>query len=107
MSKLRNVSICLTDLKELIKEGHSGITKGKNNYKLYVSLEIWDKDEKDQYGQDVSVKIKSTKEKSEEEKVKFGNKRYLGNGWIIKLNAGEQEEITPIQLKDIADDLPF
>lgn len=107
MSKLRNVSVCLTDLKELIKEGHSGITKGKNNNKTYVSLEIWDKDEKDQFGQDVSVKVRSTKEKSEEEKNKFGNRRYLGNGWIIQMGAGEQEQIAPQQSQEIADDLPF
>ena len=106
MSKLRTASICLTDIKEALEKGHSAFSKGKENGKLYVQVAIWDKDEKDQFGYELSVVLNSTKEKKEEENNEYWKKKkYIGNGWIPQLGTGEKEEIQDV--KKVADDLPF
>lgn len=47
----RSVSICLDDIPEEF------ITKSEKNGKRYVSININDKEQKDQYGKDVSVSV--------------------------------------------------
>lgn len=76
MSKLLNASICLTDILEQAKKGHSAFSKGKNG-KIYFSANIWINDEKDKYDNDASLSLNSKKENKEKEgKIYIGNAKY-------------------------------
>lgn len=94
MSKLIIGSICLTDLGELVRQGHSAIQKGKNG-KQYVNLAIWINDKEDKYGNNVSIQLSSVKEKRESE-----GKVYIGNGKTLGDNK-------PAAATNDAEDLPF
>jgi hypothetical protein len=66
-------SINLTDLIELAKKKHSAFTKG-NNGKIYAAINIWLNDEKDKFGNIMSVQINPSKEmKDLEDRVYIGN----------------------------------
>jgi hypothetical protein len=73
-SILINSSVCLTDLVNHAKAGHSAFSKGKNG-KVYVNLTEWINAEPNQYGQHSSILLNSRKEKKDEE-----GKVYVGNG---------------------------
>ena len=74
MSNRINSSICLTDLGEKYRAGHSAFTKGNNN-KVYVSLTTWINDEADKFGNNVSHQLNSKQDKRDAE-----GKVYVGNG---------------------------
>jgi hypothetical protein len=76
MSNLRNASIDLTQLQEILKNGHSAVSVSEKNGHTYLSIQIWDKDQPDQYGQDVSIKLNSTKVAREAGETQ----PYIGNG---------------------------
>lgn len=66
-------SVCLSDLIELAKKKHSAFTKG-NNGKIYAAVNIWLNDEKDKFGNIMSVQINPSKEmKDIEDRVYIGN----------------------------------
>lgn len=73
MSQLFYGSIDLTTLIELAKKKHSAFTKG-NNGKIYAAVNIWLNDEKDKFGNIMSVQINPSKEmKDIEDRVYIGN----------------------------------
>jgi hypothetical protein len=66
-------SINLTDLIELAKKKHSAFTNGTNG-KIYAAINIWLNDEKDKFGNIMSVQINPSKEmKDLEDRVYIGN----------------------------------
>lgn len=73
MSKLFYGSICLTDLVEQAKQRHSAFSKAKNG-KIYGSVNVWLNDEKDEFGNVMSIQLVPQKEKKDIEK-----KVYIGN----------------------------
>lgn len=100
MSKLMSLSI------DLSKIDKSKITEGKNGAKYY-SLTIELKDEKDQYGNDLTAWTTQTKE-DRESKV---NRTYLGNGKIIYSSNTEKtnyvtENKTTLLTEEV-NELPF
>jgi hypothetical protein len=74
MSNRIHSSICLTDLGEKYRAGHSAFTKANNN-KVYVSLTTWINDEPDKFGNNVSHQLNSKQDQREAE-----GKVYVGNG---------------------------
>jgi hypothetical protein len=74
MSKRISASICLTDISEKFRAGHSSVTTAKNG-KKYINLSIWINDAPDQYGNDVSIQLNSKQDKRDAE-----GKVYVGNG---------------------------
>lgn len=74
MSNRINSSICLTDLSDKYRAGHSAFTKA-NNGKVYVNLTTWINDSPDSYGNNVSHQLNSKADKREAE-----GKVYVGNG---------------------------
>jgi hypothetical protein len=75
MSQLFFGSICLTDLIDIAKKKHSAFTKG-NNGKIYASVNVWLNDEKDKFGNIMSVQVNPSKEmKDLEDRVYIGNLR--------------------------------
>jgi hypothetical protein len=73
MSQLFFGSICLTDLIEHAKAKHSAFTKGQNG-KVYASVNVWLNDEKDKFGNIMSIQLNPTKELKDLDK-----KPYIGN----------------------------
>ena len=70
-------SICVTDLMDTLKKGHSAFSKARNG-KVYANILVWQNDEPDQYGNQVSLQLSSTKDKRDsEEKVYIGNAKKL------------------------------
>lgn len=81
-------SICLTDLIELAKSKHSAFTKGKNG-KIYASVNVWLNENKDEFGNIMSIQLNPTKEKKDVDK-----KVYIGN---MKKSDGPK----PVSDKDV------
>jgi hypothetical protein len=90
MAQLLNASICLTDLVERFKTGHSAFNRGKTNGKVYVNLTEWINEEPDKFGNHASFKLNSSKEKKDEEKAANGGKDiYVGSGKLVDIGGGE------------------
>lgn len=99
MSKLMYGSIDFSKLLELAKKGDKSFSKASNG-KLYVNINVWLNDEKDQFGNDASIQT-SFKDAPKEEKHYFGNLKF-----------SDYNGSTAISNNDIADipeegDLPF
>lgn len=98
MSNRINSSICLTDLADKYRAGHSAFKKA-NNGKVYVSLTTWINDQPDSYGNNVSHQLNSTQENREAE-----GKVYVGNG----KTADAQQHAAPASASvEQGNDLPF
>lgn len=103
---LINGSLCLTDIVEKAKAGHSAFTKGKNG-KIYFNFTEWVNETPNEFGQHSSYQLNSTKEKKADELAQYG-KCYIGNGKKSEGGGGE-----PPSTNDVADatagldDLPF
>lgn len=107
MSQLLNGSLCLTDLLEQAKKGHSAFTRGKND-KIYVNFQQWINEEADQYGNHSSFNLNSHKDKRDEElKANNGKKIYFGNAKVSEKGG----TAAPVTAQDTAtldlDSLPF
>lgn len=72
MGQLLNISV------DLSKVDKSKIIKGKNGGQYY-NLSLWVADEKDQYGNDVSVFDSQTKEQRDAKE----KRNFLGNGRVM------------------------
>lgn len=100
-SKMFLGSLCLTDLNEQAKKGHSAFIRGKNG-KVYVNVCHWLNSAPDSFGNTHSTQLSSKKDcRLAEGKV------YLGNAKEYK-----QESGFPVNARDTAqipddDDLPF
>lgn len=82
-------SLCLTDIVEKAKAGHSAFTKAKNG-KIYFNILQWINDEADQYQNNSSYQLNSSKEKKDEE-----GKCYIGNAkWMARPVKELQTSIT-------------
>lgn len=97
MSKLMSLSI------DLSKIDKSKITEGKNGSKYY-NLTIELKDEKDQYGNDLSA---WTTQSKEERELK-SNRTYLGNGRIVYNGSysNESNQVTEVKKEEV-NEIPF
>lgn len=100
MAQLISASVCLTDLVEKAKAGHSAFARGKNG-KVYTALTIWLNDEPDQYGNHMSLQLNSTKDKKESE-----GKTYVGNGKVMS-TGGAGEPVKAGEIKGDLSNLPF
>lgn len=73
-NQLLTGSINLSKLIEQAKKGHSAFSKSEKNGNIYVNVNIWLNEERDQYGHDGSLQLNSKKEQREAE-----GKIYIGN----------------------------
>ena len=81
MSERRVISVNLTKLGDAIRNNtNPSAVKKHENGNTYVSVVIWDKDEKDKYDNDCSLQINSTKDgvAAGEPKVYLGDGRIYG-----------------------------
>lgn len=77
MSQLLYGSLDFSKLLELAKAGNKAFSKAENG-KIYLNLNVWVNDEKDQYGNSASMQT-SFKDAAKEEKVYFGNLKLSDN----------------------------
>ena len=89
-------SICLDDLFNASKAGHSSITTAKNG-KKYASFVIWENETPDQYGRIGSIQLSQPKDSTEQ-------KVYIGN--IDAPKAQQPAERTAVTIVE-PNDLPF
>lgn len=92
-------SICITDLINLAKKGHSAFTKAQNG-KIYANVNVWLNEEEDKFGNTMAIQLNPVKEKVEEE-----GRPYFGN-----MKKSEPKPITStdlVDMQDAIDDLPF
>lgn len=97
MSKLLSGSICYTDLREALKNGHPAGQKAANG-KIYVNINVWVHDEEDKYGNVASIQLNRPKDSD-------ADRPYIGN-----LKEFQRQEPEPVKPGDIDDDdssLPF
>lgn len=86
---------------DLSKIDKAKIVNGKNGGKFY-NFDIVINDEPNQYGQDVSITEKQTKEEREAKEKKV----YIGNGKTVWMNDERQpKDLSPVP--GYSQDLPF
>jgi hypothetical protein len=89
-------SICLSDLGDAYKAGHSAFNKSEKNCKVYANIAVWMNDQPDQYGNILSFQLNSKKDATDE-KVYFGN---------AKLPEGVKPQTAEVK-NSKSDDIPF
>lgn len=99
---LINGSICVSDIIEWFKGGHSAFNRSKKNGKVYLNFTEWINEEKNSIGQHSSILLNSTKDGEAGDLAKFGKKLYIGNGTKSERSGGE---IPPDDRKDF-DNIP-
>ena len=102
MALFANVSIDLTKFKELLQANpnHSAFTKHANG-RMYVNLTIWENEEVDKFGNNVSLQVNSKKEQRD-----YEGKHYVGNG--KKSGNVPQQAAAPAQAPvETSSELPF
>ena len=102
MSRLRTASICLTDILEAAKVGHTAFSRSDKNEKVYFNIAIWDNEEVNKFGQNVSIQLSPKKDSSFE-------RLYVGNGKIEPNKPSEtiNSPESPVLPQSAGDDLPF
>lgn len=90
MSKPIRASINLTQLGEIARQGHTAIKRAGKANNVYVNLDIWLNDRQDNYGNDVSITLSSTKAGRDggEKKVYVGNGKTGGSASTSQSSAG-------------------
>ena len=104
MEKIRiNGSICLSDISEKFKQGHSAFSKAENG-KIYMSFTGWVNDATDNF-KDFSLQLNSKQDKQESE-----GKVYVGNGRIkppVTTTPPPASNAAGTVTDVVSDDLPF
>ena len=91
-------SLCLSEINELAKAGHSSFTRAANG-KIYFNVLIWENDEPDKFGNNFSVQLNAKKDAPDTEKKKYiGNMKYLGTGGALPIGdvAKELPDLDPL-----------
>ena len=98
MSKLLFGSLDFSKLLELAKAGNKAFSKAANG-KIYLNLNVWINDEKDNYANDASIQT-TFKDSTKEEKIYFGT---------LKISEQKPPEPLAENSAEIPDetDLPF
>lgn len=117
MSKLFSGYVCVSDLIDQAKKGHSAFTKSEKNGKVYANILIWENDEADKFSQTHAIQLNSTKEKKDAEgKIYIGNAKPIEqkpptesdlpkDGWDSNVQTREQKSEAAVD--EPKDDLPF
>lgn len=102
-------SLCLTDLIDQAKKGHSAFSKAQNG-KVYCNILTWLNEKEDKYGNIMSHQLSSSKEMRENEPITYiGNSKKLQNAQPVKANDidDDLDNVKERAAKEPVDDLPF
>lgn len=115
MNTLYGGSICLTDLIDQAKKGHSAFSKATNG-KVYANILTWQNDTPDKYGNNMSHQLSSSKEmRDREEKIYIGNSKRLETNQPVSSGDVEDNSFDNIPVRqskqsqqdETDSDLPF
>jgi hypothetical protein len=113
MNQLFGGSICLTELIEQAKKGHSAFSKAQNG-KVYCNILTWLNEKEDKYGNIMSHQLSSQKDMREVEGLIYiGNSKALQSSKpVTKSDVDVNLDNVPVREKqNISDDndseLPF
>lgn len=105
-------SICLTELIEKAKAGHSAFSKAQNG-KVYCNILTWLNEKEDKYGNIMSHQLSSNKDMREVEGLTYiGNSKALQGSQPVT-NRDIDDDLSNVQtrvksdISDPKDDLPF
>lgn len=93
MSKRFYGSLSFTEIYDQAKKGHSAFRKAENG-KIYFDVTIWLNDQKDKYGNDMSIQINPKKDRKE-----IDGNPYIGNAKLA------EQQNTPVSSRDIPDEM--
>lgn len=113
MNQLFGGSLCLTEMIEQAKKGHSAFSKAQNG-KVYCNILTWLNEKEDKYGNIMSHQLSSNKDLREVEGLIYiGNSKALQSSKPVKasdiddnLSNVQTREKSPVE-DDSPDDLPF
>ena len=106
-NKLYTGNLCLTDLFDAAKNGHSSIYTYEKNGKLYAAIMMWHNEEPDQRGNTHKIQLNSKKElKENEERVYFGWLKIVPEPLPTQIApvGGESVKIQTVVIKNNFDD---
>jgi hypothetical protein len=113
MNQLFGGSICLTELIEQAKKGHSAFSKAQNG-KVYCNILTWLNEKEDKYGNIMSHQLSSQKDMREAEGLIYiGNSKALQSSKpVSKSDVDVNLDSVPVRGKqnineEPSDDLPF
>lgn len=111
MNQLFGGSLCLTEILEQDKKGHSAFSKAQNG-KVYFNVLTWLNEKEDKYGNIMSHQLSSQKEMREAEGLIYiGNSKALQSSKpVTKSDVDYNLDNIPVRdapSKDEKDDLPF
>lgn len=114
MNQLFGGSVCLTELIEQAKKGHSAFSKAQNG-KVYFNILSWLNDKEDKFGNTMSHQLGSKKDmRDKEEKIYIGNSKKLESSQPIHSNDIDDSGLDNIPerknkqvVEEGVDDLPF
>lgn len=110
MNTLFGGSICLTELIEQAKKGHSAFSKAQNG-KVYCNILTWLNEKEDKYGNIMSHQLSSQKDMREAEGLIYiGNSKALQTSKpVTKSDIDDNFDNIPTRQskKDDESDLPF
>jgi hypothetical protein len=112
MNQLFGGSICLTEMVEQAKKGHSAFSKAQNG-KVYCNILTWLNEKEDKYGNIMSHQLSSQKDMREVEGLIYiGNSKALQSSKpVTKNDIDDDFSNVPVREKqnvsDEKDDLPF
>ncbi len=112
MNQLFAGSICLTDLIDKAKSGHSAFSKAQNG-KVYCNILTWLNEKEDKFGNIMSHQLSSSKEMREHEGVTYiGNSKGIETKQPVKSSdinddLSNVKERQPVEVNSSVDDLPF
>jgi hypothetical protein len=112
MNQLFGGSICLTELIEQAKKGHSAFSKAQNG-KVYCNILTWLNEKEDKYGNIMSHQLSSQKDMREAEGL-----IYIGNSKALQSSKPVSKSDVDVNLDNVpvrdapskdepADDMPF
>lgn len=114
MNQLFGGSICLTEMVEQAKKGHSAFSKAQNG-KVYCNILTWLNEKEDKYGNIMSHQLSSQKDMREVEGLIYiGNSKALQSSKpVTKNDIDDDFSNVPVREKQSSntdnepDDLPF
>lgn len=112
MNQLFGGSLCLTEILEQAKKGHSAFSKAQNG-KVYFNILTWLNEKEDKYGNIMSHQLSSQKDMREAEGLIYiGNSKALQSSKpVSKSDVDVNLDSVPVRERhnatDETDDLPF
>lgn len=105
MAKPNTGTLNFTRMMQAAKAGHSAFFKSEKTGDIFCAFKQWTNNEPDQFKNDGSIQLNSTKEKAESEKDLF-HKGYIGNFRMPKGEQSNSNESNPFDIPE-PEDLPF